>query len=225
MERITMNSVQRGRRTLTGPLVALLAAAGLGLTGCVGSTEVPSADRPPPPGSVPAAPPTSGTTGTAGNDAAESGAVAWTDRICTALLPVVETLRTPPPIDVTDPAAAQRAYSNYLAEARSRAETAEQEVRAAGAPPADGGEELAQDVQEQVADLREDVTEAGRQIDVADPGNPVAIGQAVAAGGNVLGALGNNVQAIGALTAEPELRNAFELAPSCGELRSAGDPS
>ncbi len=73
-------------------------------------------------------------------------------------------------------------------------------MTAAGAPPLAAGEQLGQAVQQQVADLRQDVTEARAQLDRADPGNPVAIGQAVAAAGNVLGSAGSNVQAIGALT-------------------------
>jgi hypothetical protein len=214
--------LHEGRRTRTGPLVAIVAAAGLGLTGCVGTAVPPPAPQPAPATSSPggAAGEGTGGSGTAGTDT-----VAWTDRICTALLPVVETLRTPPPVDVTDPAAAQGAYRDYLAEAQSRAETAQQEVTAAGAPPVDGGEELAQDVQQQVEDLQEDVTEARRQIDAADPGNPIDIGQAVVVGGNVLGAIGNNVQAVGTLTTDSELSNAFDAAPACADLRRAGTPS
>lgn len=211
--------LHRGPRNRTGPLVALVAAAGLGLAGCAG--EEPGTDSPsaPPPPSAPA------TAGSTTDGTADSESVAWTDRVCTALLPAVETLRTPPPVDVTDPAAAQSTYRDYLREAESRAEAAEQEIESAGAPPVDGGEQLAQDVREQVADLRADVAEALRQVDAADAGNPVAVGQAVAVGGNVLGALGNQVQAVGALTADPELRNAFEQAPACADLRSAGAPA
>ncbi|MBW0093673.1 hypothetical protein I4I73_29925 [Pseudonocardia sp. KRD-184] len=212
--------LHRSPRNRTGPLVALVAAAGLGLTGCAGG-EDPVADPPPAP-PAPTAPATGGTTA---DGTADAGAVAWTDRVCTALLPVVGTLRTPPPVDVTDPAAAQNAYRDYLGEAASRAEAAEQEIASAGPPPVDGGEQLAQDVREQVVDLRADVSEALRQVDAADATNPVAVGQAVAVGGNVLGALGNQVQAVGALTADPELRNAFEQAPACADLRSAGAPA
>lgn len=207
-----------GRRARTG-LLALGAAAGLALTGCTAG-EAPSPD--PAPAPAPTAPaPGSGGTGTA---AAGEEVTAWTGQICTALLPVVETLRTPPQVDVSDPAAAQQAYTSYLNNAQTRAEQAQQEVAAAGAPPVEGGEEIAQDVQDQVADLREDLTQAQGQLDAVDPANPVDVGQAVAAGGNVLGAVGNNVQAVGAVTTDPALRDAFELAPSCAELRSAGTP-
>ena len=191
-----MGSVlQRRRRTRVGPLVALVAATGLALAGCAGEYG-PTADPAPDPQPAPAAPVEPG----GGDGVAGEEVVVWTGGVCQALIPVVETLRTPPQIDVTDPAAAQRVYSSYLGEAQAKADQALQEVTAAGAPPLAAGEQLGQAVQQQVADLRQDVTEARAQLDRADPGNPVAIGQAVAAAGNVLGSAGSNVQAIGALT-------------------------
>jgi hypothetical protein len=208
------DTLRRHRRTTAGPLVALAAAAGLALAGC--ATDAPVAADAPGPAPAPAG---EGTDGTAGPEA-----VAWTGSVCEALVPVAQTLRTPPEIDVTAPQTAQQAYRDYLLQARTQAEQAQQQLSTLGAPPVEDGEELVQDVQEQVADLREDVTEALGRVEAADPNNPLAIGEAVVAGGNVLGAVGNNVQAVGALTDEPELRNAFEQAPACAELRDAGNP-
>lgn len=211
-------SVRSERRTRVRPLVALVAGTGLALAGCGGDTTPASAAPAP-------APTTSG--GDGGTRGAPAGpeAVAWTGTVCEALVPVIGYLRTPPSIDVTDPAAAQRGYATYLQAAENKAEEAQQRVAAAGPAPVTGGDELAQDVREQVADLREDVVEARRQVDAADPSNPVAVGQAVAVGGNVLGALGNNVQAVGALVADSEIHDAFQQAPACRDLRAVGNPS
>jgi hypothetical protein len=151
--------------------------------------------------------------------------MAWTGHVCEALLPVVGTLRTPPSIDVTDPAAAQRAYSSYLQQAMDQAQQAQQQVDQLDAPPVDGGAQLADQVRDQVGDLREDVRQAQQQVADADPANPLSVGQAVAAAGNVLGALGNNAQAVGAIADQPELRAALEQAPACDQLRAAGVPS
>ncbi|MCO1660901.1 hypothetical protein [Pseudonocardia humida] len=207
------DTLRRRGRSATSPLVALAAAAGLALAGC--ATDAPVAPDAPEP--VPA-PGGEAVEGTAGPEA-----VAWTGSVCEALVPVAQTLRTPPEIDVTAPQAARQAYRDFLVEARTQADQAQQQLSTLGAPPVEEGEELAQEVQEQVTDLREDVTEALNRVEAADPNNPLAIGEAVVAGGNVLGAVGNNVQAVGALTDEPELRNAFEQAPACEELRDAGD--
>jgi hypothetical protein len=208
-----------GGRSTAGTLMALAAATALALTGC---TTDPRAGVPaepaPPPGAPPAGVPDTGGTAT-------PEAVAWTGSICEALIPVTRTLRTPPAVDVTAPDAAQQAYRDYLGEAQAQVEQAQQELAMLDAPPVEGGEELVQDVREQVNDLGADVTDAIANVDAADPANPVAIGQAVVAGGNLLGAVGNNVQAIGALTDDPELGDAVEQAPACDELRMVGNPS
>jgi hypothetical protein len=48
----------------------------------------------------------------------------------------------------------------------------------------------------------------------------MAIGQAVVAAGNVVGATGNNAQALSALDGNPRLDAAFEQAQSCQRLRT-----
>lgn len=207
------DTLRRRGRSPMGPLMTLTAAAGLALAGC--ATEAPVAADP-----APAPAPDGQIT-----EIAEPEVLAWTGSVCEALVPVAQTLRTPPAIDVTAPGAAQQAYRDYLTRAQTQTEQAQQQLGSLGAPPVEGGEELIEDVQQQVGDLREDVTEALDRVNAADPGNPLAIGEAVVAGGNVLGAVGNNVQAVSALTDEPELRDAFERTPACDELRMVGNPS
>jgi hypothetical protein len=157
--------------------------------------------------------------------APDDATIAWTDSVCGALVPVVDALQTPPPIDFTDPAATREAYLAYIDAAVQRAEQAVQEVGGAGPPPVEGGDELAQDVREQVTDLREDIAEARQQIEAADPSDVAALGQAVSAVGNVLGSLGNSAHASGTIAADPRLRPAFEQAESCEQLTTIGSPS
>ncbi|MGH3824599.1 MAG: hypothetical protein ACRDRA_17465, partial [Pseudonocardiaceae bacterium] len=111
------------------------------------------------------------------------------------------------------------AYSSYLAEAKAEAERALQAVSSAGFPPVDGGEQIANEVRNDIAQLRDDLGDAKTQIDQADPNNAAAIGSAVLAAGNVLGALANHAQALGTLDGNPRLDAAFEQARSCERLR------
>jgi hypothetical protein len=189
-------------------IAALATTAGLVVTGCA-EQAVPTA-----PQAEPQPAPT-----TAGE-----ATIAWTDSVCSALVPVVDALRTPPPVDFTDAAATREAYLSYIDEALRRAEQAVQDVEDAGPPPVAGGDELAQDVRDQVTDLRDDLAEARQQVDAADPNDPAAIGQAVAVAGDVLGSLGNSAHAAGVIAADPRLRPAFEQAESCDQLASIGDP-
>jgi hypothetical protein len=83
----------------------------------------------------------------------------------------------------------------------------------------EGGEQIANEVRSDIKDISDDLADAKTQIDQADPNNVTAMGRAVVAASNVLGALANNAQALGALDGNPRLDAAFEQASSCKQLR------
>ncbi|MHA6793789.1 hypothetical protein ACVGVM_09775 [Pseudonocardia bannensis] len=185
----------------------MVVATGLALAGCA-SDPAPTVTDPGPATTAPA----------------EGASVEWTGTVCSALVPVVEALRTPPAPDLADPAATKQAYSSYLAQALQEAERAVQDVTAAGPAPVEGGEQIAREVREQVTQLRDDLAEARAQVDQADPGDPAALGRAVTALGNTLASLGNSAQALTAVADNPRLEPAFRQAPSCQQLREIGTP-
>ena len=189
------NFQARGRRR---PLAVLAAAAGLVLAGC-GSDRDPAAASPAP--------------------VLQEQTVQWTDSVCSALAPVVNKIGAPPEFDLSVPGATQQAYSSYLAEAQAEAKRALDSVSSAGSPPVEGGEQIANEVRSDIKDISDDLADAKTQIDQADPNNVTAIGRAVVAASNVLGALANNAQALGALDGNPRLDAAFEQASSCKQLR------
>ena len=189
------NFQARGRRR---PLAVLAAAAGLALAGC-GSDQDPAAASPAP--------------------VLQEQTVQWTDSVCSALAPVVNKIGAPPEFDLSVPGATQQAYSSYLAEAQAEAKRALDSVSSAGSPPVEGGEQIANEVRSDIKDISDDLADAKTQIDQADPNNVTAMGRAVVAASNVLGALANNAQALGALDGNPRLDAAFEQASSCKQLR------
>jgi hypothetical protein len=204
-----MKTAPHSPRAARRALAAVAAAAAFAVAGC-GEADAPTTpELDPQP--TPSAP--------------DDATIAWTDSVCGALVPVVDALQTPPPVNFADPAATREAYLSYIDGALQRAEQAVQEVEGAGPPPVEGGDELAQNVRDQVTDLREDLADARQQIESADPSDVAALGQAVAAVGNVLGSLGNSAHAAGTIAADPRLRPAFEQADSCEQLTTIGDPS
>ncbi|MHA6626364.1 hypothetical protein ACU61A_13095 [Pseudonocardia sichuanensis] len=204
-----------GRRRAV--VAALAATAALALAGCA-ADEVPA---PAPPAAPAPAPPQPD----AADPPPDEATIAWTGTVCSAVAPVVETLRTPPPVDFTNAAATREAYLAYIDATLQDAEQAVRQVRDAGAPPVEGGDELTQEVRTQVEDLTEDLTEARVQLERADPDDVGAIGHAVATVGNLMGSLGNSVQAIGEIRTDPRLDAAFEQAPECRQLTTIGEPS
>ena len=200
---------RRGRRSArqtTGQLrSALLLTAGLVLAAC-------GAD----PAQPPAPSPTSAPSTTA---AAAEPTVAWIGSACSAVAPVLTTLGTPPPIDTNSLPETRQAYLSYLDQAISQTDTALQGLIAAGPPPIQGGQQLADQLRTQLSDLRTDLADARSALAAADPSNPGSLLPALTAAQNALAALGNAAQAVGSVLADQRVRSAFDQAPACGPLR------
>jgi hypothetical protein len=193
-------------------IAATAAAVGVTLAGCGSTAEqvAPPSTAPPPAAAAPAMGPPS------------ARAVAWTDSVCGALVPVVENLVDPPGFDITAPAATRDAFSAYLAQAQAAAGQALEDVTDAGAAPVDGGAEVAEEVRSDVIELRDDLADARSQVEQADPDDPAAIGRAVVAAGNIVGAITNSAQALAAIDGDPRLDAAYAQADSCERLRAIG---
>jgi hypothetical protein len=184
-------------------VAAVVAAAALTTTACANGGE-PDATQPDP------ATPTEET-------------VAWADSACSALVPVVESVQAPPPVELSDPAATRQAYLDYFDAASRQAEQALQAVTEAGPPPMPGGEELVRNLRDQLGDLQDDLGDARAWLEATDPSDIPGVGEAIVAAGNVIGSLGNTAHAVAAISADPQLRPAFEQAQSCDELQLVTD--
>ncbi|MDN5932599.1 MAG: hypothetical protein L0I24_16295 [Pseudonocardia sp.] len=203
--------------------IAVLAAAGLMLAGC---SNEPVASPEPAPGSAPApsSAPTSPSPGTSAD--ADPAALEWTAAVCTALTPLTVRVQMPPAPDLSDAAATQDTFSSYLAMAVADADQAVEGITAAGAPPVEGGDEIAAAVSTQVDELRTELTEAMARVEGADPNNPINLGRvAVGAGADVIGSLGEIVEVATTLSDDPTLGPAFEQSPECAPLRMIGIPA
>jgi|tagenome__1003787_1003787.scaffolds.fasta_scaffold20206066_1 hypothetical protein len=193
-----------------GALAVAATAAALALTGC-GADTAPATPAIPTGAASPAVEP-------------QEQTLAWTDSVCGALVPVAESLMNPPGLDPTALDATREAYVTYLARAQGAADKAVQDVAAAGPAPVDDGQQVAEEVRDQLTDLRDDLGDARTQLEQADANDATTIGQAVVAAGNVVGAVGNNAQALSALDGNPRLDAAFEQAQSCQRLRTVQTP-
>jgi hypothetical protein len=190
--------------------LTVAAATALALTGCATSP-------PPAAPATPAATPTATVT-------PDTQTVAWTDSVCRALVPVAQSLLNPPEVNVTAPAATRNAYLSYLAKSEAATDGAIKDVTAAGRAPVDNGQQIADNVRDQLTDLRNDLGQARTHLEQADPNDAVGIGRSVIAAGNVVGAVGNSAQALRALNSNPQLDAAFNQAKSCQQLRSMKTP-
>ncbi|HYZ09346.1 MAG TPA: hypothetical protein VE709_12335 [Pseudonocardiaceae bacterium] len=184
-------------------LGVLVAAAGLAVAGCANN-----ASPAPAPPAVTSAPPTQ----------PQPATLDWARSMCQSLQPAIDRLGAPPQPDLGNLAATRQVYIDYLGDARNAVQQAIDQLPSVGAPPVDNGQQVFDNMGNQLIQLREDLDEALTQLNRADPHDMGAIGPAVGAAVNVLGALGNRAQVLDELAVDPLLSAAVNQTPQCHNL-------
>ena len=171
-------------------------------------------------GGAPApAPPTPSPTPTA---TPEEQALAWTESVCAAVVPVVARLTAAPAVRFDAPAETRQAYLTYLTDGLATTDRARATLAAAGPAPVPDGDAVAEQVRGDVADLRADLVDARTQVERADPGSAVALARALVGGSKLVSALLNGAQVGGTINRDPALHAAYDRAPSCAQLQRSG---
>ncbi len=188
-------------------LAVLVAAAGLAVAGCANNAPAPPSPAPNAP-VVTSAPPTQ----------PQPATLDWTRSMCQSLQPAFDRLGAPPQPDLGNLAATRQAYIDYLSNARNAAQQAIDQLSSVGPPPVDNGQQVFDNMRNQLTQLRQDLDNALAQLNRADPNDVAATGLAVGAAVNVFGALGNRAQVLGDLAVDPQLRAAINQTPECQNL-------
>ena len=210
-----------GRRWAAAVGVVVLAAL---VGGCSATApapaSAPASTAPSVPPSVPPSPSPVATPTPTGTP--QEQAVAWTEAVCGALVPVVVRLTDAPGIDLNAPEATRQAWLGYLDGGLAATDEARAAVAAAGPAPVANGDVVADQVRGDLADLRADVAGARTQLERADPGSATGVGRALVGGSRLLGALLNGARVAGTLNRDPVLRDAYARSPSCARLQRSG---
>ncbi|MDQ2884111.1 MAG: hypothetical protein M3Y48_23930 [Actinomycetota bacterium] len=207
----TTNAV-RGT-ALRRPLAVILAAAGMAMAGCANNPyNVPSAQSTEP------SPPAASSTPPV---APQAATLDWAASMCQALRPAFGRLGAPPKLDLGNLTVTRQAYITYLGNARNATQQAIDLLPSVGAPPVANGPQILDHMRNQLSQMRKDLDDAVAQLNQANPSDPIAVGLALGAAGNVFGALGNRVQVVGNLATDPQLRAAINQTPECQNLIGA----
>jgi hypothetical protein len=149
----------------------------------------------------------------------EEQALAWTESVCAAVVPMVAQLRAAPAVRLDATAETRQAYLAYLNDSLATTDRARAALAAAGPAPVPGGDAIAEQVRGDVADLRADLVDARTQVERSDPGSAVSLGRALVGGGKLVSALLNGAQVGGTINRDPVLHDAYDRAPSCAQLQ------
>ncbi|MGH4010247.1 MAG: hypothetical protein ACRDTH_19165 [Pseudonocardiaceae bacterium] len=193
-------------------LGVFVVVAGLAVAGCANSAPLPQSPAPAPPVAT-SAPPAQ----------PQPATLDWAKSMCQSLQPAFDRLGMPPRPELGNLAATRQAYIDYLSNARNATQQAIDQLPLVGAPPVDNGQQVFDTMRTQLIQLREDLDQAVAQLNRADPNDVGAIGPAVGAAVNVLGALGNRAQVLDHLAIDPQLRAAVDQTPECQNLNATTD--
>jgi hypothetical protein len=196
-------------RRLAAAAVAV-ATLSLGLAGCGSDT-----------------PGTSGAAGTTTTSAKSGGgdAVAWADKVCSAVGPEIATFSTPPNIDPTNPQKAKDSFVTFLEGMVKALDRMVSGIKDAGAPPVADGETAADRVVAALEQAKSAVGSAKDNLAKVDVSDPAAFQAAFAQVGTDMGKLGDLEDPTKGLRGNEELNAAFEKAESCKALGGSGSSS
>jgi hypothetical protein len=162
-------------------------------------------------------------TATSGEAAGPSGGdlVAWTDGVCGALLPVIETGSTPPQLDRSaTPQALVQSLSDYLQQAEDAAGEAIAGLDGIGPSPARGGDRVVTELTSALTTFRDTFADARTQLDALDTSDPEALRSGLPAAIAPLEQLSTLPDPTADLQSTPEFEQASREAPNCQQIES-----
>ncbi len=183
-------------------LVGFLAGAALLTAGCTATVGGrPAADTAPVPTEGPGSDP-----------------VAWSDRVCGAVLSFAVPATSAPDYSRTsDLPAVQRTVSSYLDTVIAGAQQGQARLADVGRAPEPGGDEAARRAQDALRALEEDFGGVKTTVDAMDPDDPQAFMSTLAQVESKVSAVATP-NPLGDLTAAPRLYRAAERSAQCQKL-------
>ncbi|MGH3861721.1 hypothetical protein [Actinokineospora sp.] len=166
-------------------------------------------------------PSTSGTTTTTTTTtaaAANGDAVAWADKVCSAVAPEVEKFKDTPTGDPNNLQATKDGFVTYLDGMAQALDRMVSGIRDAGTPPVADGDAAAKAVENSLETAKATVVKAKNNLAKVDASNPQAFQAGMAQVGQDLQGLADMEDPTKGLRGNKELNDAFEKSEKCKAL-------
>jgi hypothetical protein len=184
--------------------VALLA----GVIGACSNSQQPAAA--PPAGALPLPPPRTSST---------DPSVAWSERLCRALLPIVPATSALPALDRADPEGSRQRFSAYLRSSIEALDSALTGLAAAGPAPVDNGPQVDQVLRTVLHQRREALAAGLAELDAVPQGQPETLRSTLRGLASLV--IPVDGKALLELAMPLSLRPAAQQAPGCRALGGA----
>jgi hypothetical protein len=150
----------------------------------------------------------------------------WADRVCTALVPLVQVNESRPAVNAADFAATKLSMSASLTAAADAMSRTLSGLDAAGTSPIGGGNEVLAKLKDLATEVRGTMLDAKIKLDAADPADSGAFIGALADAFSARATLAKKVeQAQQTMQANPEVKAAALKGASCPQVGLGGPPA
>jgi len=150
-------------------------------------------------------------------DGAGGDAVAWAEEVCKSVEGHIGALSQSPDIDTSNPQRAKDSMAAYLDNVAEAMDSMATGIKDAGPPPVDNGQQVLDQAVTGLEEAHTTVTNAKTTIEQAPTNDRAAFQQAFTKAGQDLQQLGE-LESLETLETNPELRQAFDEAPTCQKL-------
>ena len=168
----------------------------------------------------------SGTSSTPTSSGAEASgdAVAWADRVCKSVESEVGTLTQKPNIDTSSPEAAKAGLISFLDNLGTALDRLVGGIKSAGDPPVPNGKQAAEETAKTFDQAKKTLQEAKTQLEQTNLSDPDAAKQVFTDVATKMTSLGD-LDARHSVDDVPQLKDAFQKAPTCQKLDQQGSSS
>lgn len=158
-------------------------------------------------------------TNTASSNGSEASAdaVAWADKVCKSVESEVGTLTKKPNIDTSTPETAKAGLVSFLDNLGTALDRLIGGIKGAGDPPVPNGKQAAEETTKVFEEAKKTLQDAKTQLANTRMDDPAAAKQAFTEVANKMTSLGD-LDARRTVDDVPELKDAFEKAPTCKKL-------
>ena len=141
--------------------------------------------------------------------------IAWAEKVCGVVEKGGKALSQIPALDPTDPAKTKQAMLGYLKAISDELARLGEGISAAGDPPVDDGAAAVDAALKRIETLRGSLAKASEKLSAVEATDPAAFQKALADIGPELEGLNTAESPTTDLKANPELKDAFNAAPTC----------
>ena len=147
-----------------------------------------------------------------------SDPVAWTDRVCAAMLAFTSPAMKQPSFGSSpDLQSIQKTLSDYLGTIVAGLQQGSTQLGAVGRSPVAGGDDAVTSIKDELGRLERDISAAKAKVDQANPADPAGFQAALADAEATLNAIATP-DALSDLSNLPRLQRAAERSASCQQL-------